>query len=113
MTTVKPEDTPKPALSHTEETKEDTNASAGKNKKRKLESGQEKVTKKESKTAFEVNVDALKSALTSSKNGKEMSLKKLVKQLSESTGKDSKSVKSSLLENLHVSLRGDGTLTLS
>ena len=108
----KPTDTPKSTLSQTESTKEDTNVSTGKDKKRKRDSSQENSTKKEPKTT-EMNLDALKLALSSSKNGKEMSLKKLFKHLSETTGKDPKFVKSSLLKNLHVSLQGDGTLTLS
>lgn len=107
----KPTDTPKSTLSQTEATKEDTNVSTGKDKKRKRDSLQENSTKKEPKTT-DMNLDALKSALSSSKDGK-MSLKKLFKHLSETTGKDPKFVKSSLLKNLHVSLQGDGTLTLS
>lgn len=108
----KPTDTPKSTLSQTEATKEDTNVSTGKDKKRKRDSLQENSTKKEPKTT-EMNLDVVKSALSSSKNGKGMSLKKLFKLLSETTGKDPKFVKSSLLKSLHVSLQGDGTLSLS
>ncbi|WFC98634.1 RNA-binding ATPase activator esf2 [Malassezia yamatoensis] len=76
----------------------------------------EKQSSKRSKTAAtKFNADSIKAALSKKTNGLEtgVTLSKLIKKLSETTGTDSKDTRSMLLKSLKVSILPDGTLTLS